>query len=344
MFYKTIAVAAAGAVLLSASPALADDAGFYGSGDPTYDGVYRQSQAILALTAVGRTIPKDSVRWLVGQQCGDGGFMEYRASKNTPCQAPDPINLTGQELNGTSMAVAALVQTGKKAKARKAAAWIADKRDSDGGYAYFPGDGATSDTASTALALAALDLVGKAPKASFLRKVQFRCTAAKSQRGAMSFDTALPEVNDGATAQAAWLLGGGLTVPAPRKIKKSAPSLDCKGKGKDSTSTHKAALGYLSKRLVDVKGALPYGGGYPGTDYAGTASATLALANAGVGRPGVKAGVKFLKKDAESWITGSGTDSPGALSMLILVAKASGENPKDFGGINLLSRLAKTRQ
>ena len=36
--------------------------------------------------------------------------------------------------------------------------------------------------------------------------------------------------------------------------------------------------------------------------------------------------------------------SPAALAMLILLADATGENPKDFGGINLMSRLAKTRQ
>ena len=43
-------------------------------------------------------------------------------------------------------------------------------------------------------------------------------------------------------------------------------------------------------------------------------------------------------------MTANGSDSPAALAMLILLADATGENPKDFGGINLMSRLAKTRQ
>jgi hypothetical protein len=89
---------------------------------------------------------------------------------------------------------------------------------------------------------------------------------------------------------------------------------------------------------------MPYGGGYPGTDYAASATAVLALANAGVGRTSVRTGTRFLARDAQDWITGNGDDAPGALALLMLVADATGNSPKDFAGIDLVSRLAATRR
>ena len=71
---------------------------------------------------------------------------------------------------------------------------------------------------------------------------------------------------------------------------------------------------------------------------------TIALAESGVGRKAVTKTTKYLKKSSDTWVTANGSDSPAALAMLILLADATGENPKDFGGINLMSRLAKTRQ
>jgi hypothetical protein len=339
-----VAAAAAGGVLLSAAPAQAADTGLYGKGDATYDGVYRQSLSILALKATGQKIPKSAITWLKKQQCADGGFMEYRTDLSKPCAKPNATNLTGQELNGTAVAVAALTQTGNRKQAKRAAKWIGTKQNPDNGFAYFPAKGAASDTASTSLAIAAMSLVARSPQQSYLRAVQFRCAAPTAQRGAMQFDTELAEPNDGATAQAALWLGGGMTLPKPTKIAKSAPSLSCSGKSKDKASADDAALGYLNKRLVATKGALPYGFGYEGTDYAGSASAALALANAGAGRKAVRTTVTFLKKNAETWISAAGDDAPGSLALLILVANATGENPRDFGGVNLIKRLARTQR
>lgn len=344
MFFKIMATAAAGAVLLSASPALADDSGLYGTGDPSFDGVYRQSMAILAMEATDRKVPASALKWLERQQCDGGGFTAYRADTTTPCPAPDPVNFSGQDSNSTSLAIAALSATGSAKKAKKAGRWLTKRASAPGAWAYYPGASATPDANSSALATSALALVGTKTTTTFLKGLQQRCDAPGADRGGLSYDATSTMTNDNATAQTAWTLGGGLALPTPRKIAKDIPGLKCKGPGKDAASLKVAARGYVSRKLIDSKGALPYGGGYPGTDHAGTASATLALANAGVGRQAVKAGVKFLKKDAEAWITASGDDSPGALAMLILVAEATGENPKDFGGINLLSRLTKTRQ
>ena len=83
-----VAAAAAGGVLLSATPALAADGGLYGKGDPTYDGVYRQSLSILALQDTGRTVPKAALNWLQDQQCSDGGFTAPRP--RGPARRPTP--------------------------------------------------------------------------------------------------------------------------------------------------------------------------------------------------------------------------------------------------------------
>jgi len=46
-------------------PAAADTRGLFGSGDPTYDGVYRQSAAIMGLAAAGADVPPSAVAWLL---------------------------------------------------------------------------------------------------------------------------------------------------------------------------------------------------------------------------------------------------------------------------------------
>ena len=344
MFTKSlIAGAALGGMLLSATPASADDAGLYGAADPTYDGGYRQALSILALRSADKAVPKAAVRWLKRQQCADGGFMAYRADTKADCQAPDADNFSGQDSNTTAMAAAALLQTGDRKAARKAAQWLVKHRNDDDGWAYYPAPRAASDTNSTALANAAVTAVRGKQKNRYLRSVQQRCTAARADRGGLAFDTSAPDVNDNATAQAAWTLGGGLILPEAARISASLPRLKCQGKQRNRASTKTAALGYLGTRLLDLKGDLPYGGGYPGTDYAGTAWATLALANARVARKSVRVSTRFLERSARTWVTAGGDDAPGSLAMLILVAGATAENPKDFGGINLVRRLNKTR-
>jgi hypothetical protein len=334
-----ITASTAAGVLLATSPALAGDTGLYGSSDPSFDGVYRQSLSILALEASDRQVPASAVKWLKKQQCSDGGFEAYRARTSTPCNAPDPAGFSGQDSNSTALAAAALWHTGDRKQARRAAKWLTTQRNSDGGWAYYPGDGATSDTNSTALALGALTLVRGKQQAGYLRSVQQRCSAPKKLRGGLAFDTSFPDVNDNSTAQAAWTLGGGLGLPKTARIKKSSPRLKC-GTGK--TSTHKAAIGYLNKRLSSVKGELPFGGGFPGTDYAGAATATIALANQGAGRASVRTTSRFLERSAKSWVTSGGADSPGSLALLLLVADSTRGDAKDFGGMNLIKRLNTT--
>lgn len=341
MLTKTLIVTAtAGGLLLGATPAMANDSGLYGQTDATFDGAYRQSLSILGLAANEIRVPTPAIKWLKRQQCSDGGFEAYRADTSIPCQRPNATTFSGQDTNTTSLAAVALWHTGNRKQARQAVKWLAKRENSDGGWAYYPGAGATSDTNSTALTLGALGVVRGKQNASYLRGVQQRCEAPKKLRGGIAFDPSSSEVNDNSTAQTAWTLGGGLTLPAPVKIKKSSPRLKC-GVAKKG-STRAASLGYLNKRLSAVKGELPFGGGFPGTDYAGAAQATVALANAGAGRKAVKTTTRFLQKSANEWIAANGSDAPGALGLLMLVADSTGGNAKNFGGVNLPKRLAKT--
>lgn len=334
-------LACATGLLLSAAPAMASDKGLYGRGDATYDGVYRQSLSILALTSAGKKVPKSAITWLKSQQCPDGGFVEYRASAATPCPKQDPTNLVGRDLNGTALAIAALDAIGQRKPARKAAKWIAAQRNADRGWAYFPGPGSMSDSSSTALAVGSLKLLGRKATTKYLTKTQFGCDADKPVRGGLAFDTTSSEPNDGATAQAAFALGGGLAMPKTGRISKKAPRIKCSGKALPLAD---GALHYVYQRLLAEGGALPYGGGYPGTDFGGTAWAGMALAQAGVGRKAVKKTTRYLKKNQEMWIAGAEGDSAGSLATLIQYAEATGENPKNFGGTNLIKRLAKTQR
>jgi hypothetical protein len=338
-----IAAGAAAGMLLTASPAPADGKGLYGSADPTFDGVYRQSLSILALTAADKKVPTAAVRWLKKQQCEDGGFMAHRADTDAACQPPDPVGFAGQDSNATAVATAALWHVGATKKSRQSARWLTQRRNTDGGWAYYPAPGAASDANSTALVQGALRLLGRGPSAKYLKGLQNRCETPPSQRGGIRFDEASQEANDNATAQVAWMLGGGLRLPENGRIAKRTPGLTCKGARSGRASMKTAARAYLTKRLRSVRGDLPYGGGYPGTDYAGAASGVLALANAGVSRKAVRTTSRFLQRSADDWITASGDDAPGALAMLVLVAEATGDDPRDFGGTNLVRRLVKTR-
>ncbi|NUP40430.1 MAG: hypothetical protein HOY76_26275, partial [Streptomyces sp.] len=44
----------------------------YGAGDPTYDGVWRQSYAEMAVSRSGYFVSAGATAWLLAQQCADG--------------------------------------------------------------------------------------------------------------------------------------------------------------------------------------------------------------------------------------------------------------------------------
>lgn len=143
-------------------------AGLYGAADPTYDGVYRQSLAVLGLRAHDIEVPAAALDWLRAQQCdgatptADGGWLAFRPDTSVPCPAPDAGTFSGPDTNQTAAAVQALVAAGLTPD-RDPAGFFAAAQTPDGGFAYLAGGSA--DPNSTALVIQALVALGADPAA-----------------------------------------------------------------------------------------------------------------------------------------------------------------------------------
>ncbi|MGA4842296.1 prenyltransferase/squalene oxidase repeat-containing protein [Streptomyces sp. G45] len=345
------ALAAVVALGTAAAPAaLADDAepspsaalpsGLYGKGDPTFDGVFRQSYALLAQDATGVKPAAKAVDWLTGQQCASGGFAAYRADAEEPCAAKTPV-----DSNSTAAAVQALAALGgQKKTVDKAVSWLKSVQNQDGGWGYNPGR--PSDANSTGIVIGALAAAGAKPQ------------AVKSQQGKSPYD-ALPKLaldcaTDGgafgladaksgkltanADATAAGVLGGlgkGLVVTAPKegaKAPKCAPADSAEQAAANGT-------GYLLKALGKsghLTSSLP--GSEDKPDVGNTADAVVALAAAGQTEQAEKS-AKWLAENSAAWARQSG---PAAYAQLIFAAHATGMDPRDFGGADLVKQLNAT--
>lgn len=336
-------IAATAALILAPavpSQAATSDAGLYGASDPTYDGVFRQSLAIMGQAVQGITPPSAAVSWLLDQQCADGSFAAYRADTSQPCGAPDPANYTGPDINSTAMALQAFMSldtdrtslTKKQGiavldAADKAAEYLAKVQNRDGGWPYYAGS--ASDANSTGLALAAMNT--QAPNFSYpaYRKAsRFLGTLASSCPDGGGFAYMAGSKADGsATAQGTVGLVGALLAYRQPKPAVAAPCANtAKAKG----------VSYLAKGLSDT-GLLESSMG--GTDYTSTAMAVIALAQSRQGRSSIAKGVRALKANVADYVTPSAGTNPGAAGLLMLVASTTGAKAQDFGGLNLNTAL-----
>lgn len=357
--------AALGAALgaVAAPAAVADDSqagrpeGLYGAKDPKFDGVWRQSLALLAQDAVGVTPAKSAIDWLTGQSCADGGFAAYRADTSKAC---DPKK--GEFTDATAAAIQALAAVGGRADTvEKGIGWLKSHQNDDGGWGMNPGG--PSDANSTSAAIGAFAATGQDPaklntkggKSPYdaLLGLQLGCSATAEERGAFAYteDKGKPVANELATASAALAAQGkGFVFETVGKDGGAAPKplrcADGKANEADGAGTPKdaaeAALAHLSRVMSDtdmhLKSALPGAKDQP--DFGGTTDAVVALAagehSATAGKP-----LQWLQgKDsgAAAWAKGD----PGALAKLILAAHAAGANPRDFGGADLVQQLNAT--
>ncbi|MEU1807186.1 prenyltransferase/squalene oxidase repeat-containing protein [Streptomyces sp. NPDC019937] len=342
----------------TAPVASADDAkrpeGPYGTKDPTFDGVWRQSLALLAQDATGVKPAASAIDWLAGQQCADGGFAAYRADTGKAC---DPKK--GEFTDATGAAIQALAAVGgRSAAVEKGIGWLKQSQNEDGGWGMNPGG--PSDANSTSVAVGAfaatgLDPVevahrtsGKAPYDALLG-LQLDCSAKAAQRGAFAYTAGKgePAANDLATVSAALATRGSGFVfdPVGKDDGKKPKPLACKGKGgadRTPEDASEAALAYLSTTMsgngMHLKSATPGAKARP--DFGATADAIMALAagehSAAAARP-----LQWLQgKDsgAAAWAKGD----PGALAKLVLAAHAAGADPRHFGDVDLVQRLNAT--
>ncbi|MGW4898263.1 prenyltransferase/squalene oxidase repeat-containing protein [Kitasatospora sp. NPDC004240] len=327
-------------------------AGLYGKGDPTYDGVWRQSLALTAL-AGAKVVPADSaVSWLTGQQCADGGWPSFRADTAAAC---DPAT---EDSNATAVAVQALIALGGHQDAvDKGVQWLKTTQNADGSWAYNPGN--PGDANSTGLAVNALIAaktdpasVAKAGKNAYdgLALYQLGCAVPAEQRGAFAYQPAPDGTlapNGLATGQAALAAAGGkLPVTNTNRVDAAPKALPCTtapaaGAGQAGVpraDSAEAVAAHLTAQFATggqhLTMTLP--GADPMPDYTGTAWGALGLVQSG--HPQQAAGpVDWLAKEGGTWTKG-GTDA-AATATLVLVAQAAQRNPADFGGANLVQQL-----
>ncbi|MFI6682046.1 prenyltransferase/squalene oxidase repeat-containing protein [Streptomyces sp. NPDC050485] len=347
------ALAAATAILGGAAPAaLADGTpppstvppGLYGTKDPQYDGVFRQSLAFLAQQKADVQPAAQAVAWLTGQQCADGSFMSFRADTAKACDA------TKLDTNATSAAIQALVAVGGHADAvKKGVGWLKSVQQDDGGWPYTPGMGG-SDANSTAIVIGALAAAGDKPaevksakggKSPYDALLTFALPCDDpTGAGAFAFQpdpkTQKLYANAAATAAAVTgALGKGLTATAGTA---GALGTACEKAATPEQGAHNGAA-YLAKTLAPtgfLKSSLPGAADQP--DFGSTADAVVALAADGMPEQAKKS-ADWLSKNAAAWAKENG---PAAYAKLIFAADATGADPKNFGGVNLVQSLNAT--
>ncbi|MFC5953529.1 prenyltransferase/squalene oxidase repeat-containing protein [Streptomyces pratens] len=353
---SSAAVLAAIAVIGAAAPAAADSSpspspsqqalpsALYGKSDPQYDGVWRQSLALLAQHTVGAEPPKEAVDWLAGQQCADGSFAPFRADTGTACDAKTMV-----DTNQTAAAVQALAALGgHDAVTGKALDWLKSVQNKDGGWGYTAGG--DSDANSTSVVVGALAAAGEKPaevvkdgKSPYdaLLKLALPCDTEGDGAGAFAFQPdkkgELVANADATAAGVAGSLGAGLVVE-PGKGRSGAADAACE---KARTPEQAAANGaaHLTDALAaegHLVSALPGAEDQP--DYGNTADAVVALAAQGATEPAAKS-VAWLEKNAADWAAQSG---PAAYAQLIFAAHATGADPRAFGGTDLVKQLTAT--
>ncbi|WP_431033122.1 prenyltransferase/squalene oxidase repeat-containing protein [Streptomyces sp. P6-2-1] len=322
--------------------------GLFGTQDPTYDGVWRQSLSLVALDAAGRKLPVKAVDWLVAQQCADGSFAPYRAKPEADCGPKDQV-----DTNQTGAAIQAFAAIGgHRAEAEKALSWLQSAQNEDGGWGYTAGS--PSDANSTSVVLGALRALGVKPSAvtkggkspeDALLSFALTCEAKQSpgKKGTGSAFAFQPEkdgallANTDATAAAVTAgYGAGFVVAAPRA--ESGGSLGCEAPRTAKDAARNGAV-WLAGALPEngaVMSALP--GAKPQPDAGNTADTAVALAAAGMPEEARKA-VGWLQSEGPAWAEKTG---PAAWSQLILAAHATGVDPADFVGRDLPAKLAAT--
>ncbi|WP_030421591.1 prenyltransferase/squalene oxidase repeat-containing protein [Streptomyces sp. SCSIO 75703] len=347
---RSAAALAAIAVLgAAAAPALAADpspaptahtpSGLFGTSDPQYDGVWRQSLALLAQRTVGVTPAPKAVDWLTGQQCADGSFAAFRAEPRQDCDAETMV-----DTNSTGAAVQALAALGGRDEATgKAVGWLKSVQNDDGGWGYTPGG--PSDANSTSVVIGALAAVGETPekvrkgaKSPYDALLSFAvpCDDPKGA-GAFAFqpekDGSLAANADATAAAVLGALGKGFAAEAGT----GTPG-ECAGKPSPEQAAA-AGAAHLAGAVAEsghLTSAMPGAEDQP--DIGNTADTVVALAAQGGAERAAKP-LAWLEENGGAWAEQAG---PAAYAQLVFAAHATGTDPRAFGGTDLVAKLNAT--
>ena len=327
----------------SPSPTKELPTGLFGSADPTYDGVWRQSLALLAQHTVGAQPAPEAVDWLVGQQCESGAFAPYRADTSVKCDAKTPVDTTS-----TAAALQALEPLGADDAVTGAAVkWLKSVQNADGGWGYAPGG--ASDTNSTSVVIGALeaadidpgDLQTEEEKTPYDALLALSVPCEEDGGGAFAFQPdkkgKLVANADATAAGVLGALGKGLVTEAGDATTGSEKCV----RGGSFTRENAAANGalHLADAVAEhgyLKSALAGAEDQP--DHGNTADAVVALAAAGRTAEAGKS-LAWLEKNSSDWAAQSG---PAAYAQLIFAAHATGTDPRAFGGADLVKQLGAT--
>ncbi|MFF2222088.1 prenyltransferase/squalene oxidase repeat-containing protein [Streptomyces globisporus] len=327
----------------SPSPSADLPAGLYGTTDPTYDGVWRQSLAFLAQKIEYVTPSTQAVDWLVGQQCDSGAFTSYRADTSKPCDAS-----TVMDTNATAIAVQALVEINQRREdANNGADWLKSVQNEDGGWGYNPGS--PSDANSTSIVIGALARTGVpvnelttangSTPYTALQSLAIAC--GEKDGGAFAYQPGkkgeLTANMDATAASVLGLMGKGIASGTSNAVKD--PSCT-KGDDLSPEQTAQNGASFLSDTLkkqpyleqAPMPGAEE---SKPQPDYGNTSDAVVALAASGHADK-AKASVAWLQKNGTGWAKQGG---PAATAQLILAAHATGADARSFGGVDLVKQL-----
>ncbi|MFF4945197.1 prenyltransferase/squalene oxidase repeat-containing protein [Streptomyces rubiginosohelvolus] len=338
-----VAVAPVAVAAPSPSPSADLPAGLYGTTDPTYDGVWRQSLAFLAQKIEYVTPSTQSVDWLVGQQCDSGAFTSYRADTSKPCDAS-----TVMDTNATAIAVQALVEINQRREdANNGADWLKSVQNEDGGWGYNPGS--PSDANSTSIVIGALartgvpvnELTTKNGSTPYTALQSLAIACGEKDGGAFAYQPGkkgeLTANMDATAASVLGLMGKGIASGTSNAVKD--PSCT---KGDDLSPEQSAQNG--ASFLADTLKKQPYleqapmpgaEDSAPQPDYGNTSDAVVALAASGHADK-AKASVSWLQKNGTGWAKQGG---PAATAQLILAAHATGADARSFGGVDLVKQL-----
>lgn len=255
------------------------DVGLYKSVDPSapagtdgnaYNSTVSQSLAMIALSRTATPPSAAAVRWLVGQQCADGGFQTaIRTVSAAACSSEDG--------DSTAFATQALVAAGSTPAATKAATFLAGKQARDGSLTGASGKGSANSTALAAQAFTAVDgsyAADAARAQGYLRTVQAGCSAPAVKRGSVS----APADGDAAfaTSQGAQGLVGTPLAKISREGSTSAvPTLDCASRPSSQPSAIPTAASATSTAPATPPSAVPTVPQGAAGISAGPAAATL---------------------------------------------------------------------
>ncbi|MCS0639232.1 terpene cyclase/mutase family protein [Streptomyces sp. LP05-1] len=275
--------------------------GLYGTKDPAYDGVWRQSLAFIAQQTAGVKPAERAVDWLLGQQCGNGAFPPYHARPDLSCTPRTVL-----DTNATAVAVQALARTDKPetenggtdpvtAAVRAGVGWLKGVQNTDGGWGYNPGG--PSDANSTSIVISALAAAGERP--GEVRSGTGHASASPSASGttspsasASTSTSAGPSTGSPSAASASASPSGPASVSASGAAESASPPASPSGTGADTGTEGEAAGRTPYDALLGFAipcGATAGGGAFayqpdPQGALVANADATAAATLAGLGK------------------------------------------------------------